>query len=225
MHTITKKYTVKSLNLGKIETHTYGKQTFDTAIRKKSLQEPIFLSKIGLVGDEHAYKQHGGEDKALCLYPYDYYTYWEDILSNVDNTAIFGENVTVIGLTEDVACIGDVFSYGEAVIQVTEPRVPCYKLAARYEVPDMVNRMVDKGYTGFMFRVLQEGIVTPTDELILKENHPQQVTVSMVNEVRYKDRENVTKIEHILAVEELAGSMRETLEKQLKSIRNKNATN
>lgn len=208
------KYQVKSLNVGKIEKLTYGKRTFESAIRKKSVQEPIFLSKTGFIGDEQAYEHHGGEDKALCLYPYDYYSYWSKILKNFSNISLFGENLTVEGLKEDDAHIGDIFAFGEAVIQVSEPRNPCYKLAAKYEVPNMVIRMRDTGYTGFLLRVLKEGMVTTNDDLVLLEEHPQRVSVSLVNDVKFFDRFNKEKLEKVLSVDALSESLRAILLKQ-----------
>ncbi|MFE7084063.1 MOSC domain-containing protein [Priestia megaterium] len=74
-------------------------------------------------------------------------------MKNSVETALFGENITSIGLTEENAHVGDVFAFGEAVIPVSEPRNPCYKFAAKYKVPDMVIKMRDTGYTGFLFRV------------------------------------------------------------------------
>ena len=208
------KYKVRSLNVGKIEELTYGRRTFESAIRKQSVQEPIFLSKIGLIGEEQAYKGHGGVDKALCLYPYDHYAYWGDILSNFSETALFGENLTVEGLLEDNAHIGDVFSFGEAVIQISEPRNPCSKLAAKYDVPDLVIRVRDTGYTGFLLRVLKEGFVTPNDDLELIEPHPQQVSVALVNDVKFFDKFNKEKLEKILSVDALSESYRADLLKR-----------
>lgn len=207
-------YRVKSLNIGKIEIHTYGKRSFESAIRKQSINEPVFLGKMGLQGDEQAFKDHGGEDKALCLYPYDYYSYWDGILAKMEDTALFGENLTVVGLTEKHAHIGDIFSFGEAVIQVSEPRNPCYKLAAKYEVPDLVVRMRHTGYTGFLFRVLEEGNVCQQDNLVLLEPHAKQVPVSLVNDVKFFDKLNKEKLEKVLAVDALSPSLRSSLLKE-----------
>jgi len=208
------RYQVKSLNLGKIETHTYGKRIFESAIRKQLINKPVFLGKMGLQGDEQAFKDHGGLDKALCLYPYDYYGYWNGIFERMEEVALFGENVTVVGLTEQKAHIGDVFSFGGAVIQVTEPRNPCYKLAAKYDVPDLVVRMRDTGYTGFLLRVLEEGNVCQQDDLVLLEPHAEQVPVSLVNDVKFFDKFNKEKLEKVLAVDALSTSLRSTLLKQ-----------
>ncbi|MBY0074557.1 MOSC domain-containing protein [Priestia aryabhattai] len=210
-------YQVQSLNYGKIETFTYGKRTFQSAIRKTAADEPVFLSKLGLEGDEQAYKDHGGVDKALCLYPYDYYEYWNNIIQNPVKTALFGENITTVGLTERNAHVGDIFAFGESIIQVSEPRNPCYKLAAKYEVPDIVVKMRDTGYTGFLFRVLKEGIVSVQDDLILLEKDPNEVSISAVNDVKFKDRFNKEKLDRVLQAEALSTSLREILLKQFRS--------
>ncbi|MED4002797.1 MOSC domain-containing protein [Priestia aryabhattai] len=210
-------YQVQSLNYGKIETLTYGKRTFQSAIRKTAADEPVFLSKLGLEGDEQAYKDHGGVDKALCLYPYDYYEYWNNIIQNPVKTALFGENITTVRLTERNAHVGDIFAFGESIIQVSEPRNPCYKLAAKYEVPDIVVKMRDTGYTGFLFRVLKEGIVSVQDDLILLEKDPNEVSISAVNDVKFKDRFNKEKLDRVLQAEALSTSLREILLKQFRS--------
>ncbi|WP_019152544.1 MOSC domain-containing protein [Robertmurraya massiliosenegalensis] len=210
-------YEIKSLNIGRVETLTYGKRTFESAIRKQSVTEAIYLSKTGLSDDEHAYEHHGGEDKALCLYPYDHYPYWRDIVHHFSETALFGENITVEGLTEENACIGDTFTFGEAIIQVSEPRNPCYKLAAKYEVPDMVVRMRDTGYTGFLFRVLKEGYVKPGEPLVLLERDPGKVSVALINDVKFFDRYNKEKLEKVLSVRALSESFRNSFLKQYES--------
>ncbi|UNL83266.1 MOSC domain-containing protein [Priestia koreensis] len=210
-------YDVKSLNIGKIETLTYGTKTFESAIRKGAVIEPIFLSEIGLQGDEQAYKHHGGVEKALCLYPHEHYAHWQPILSNMVETALFGENITTVGLTEENTHIGDTFSYGEAIIQVTEPRNPCAKLATKYDVSDLVLQVRDSGYTGFLFRVLKEGMVSPQDKLVLLRPDPHAVSVALVNDVKFFDKKNKEKLQKVLAVEGLAESLRVTLEKQYQS--------
>ncbi|WJE17016.1 MOSC domain-containing protein [Halobacillus sp. ACCC02827] len=207
------RYVLQALNYGKVETLTYGGKTFESAIRKAASVAPVYLTKVGLAGDEQAYKDHGGEDKALCLYPYDYYPYWKDIVKDPPETALFGENLTCVGLTEEKGHVGDVYAFGEAVIQISEPRNPCYKLAAKYAVPDMVLRMRDTGFTGFLFRVLKEGYVSSEDVLLLMEKG--DVSIAEVNEVKFHDRYNKEKLKRVLASEPLAESTKVPLRKQL----------
>lgn len=99
-------FQVKSINIGKVENLSYGKTVISTAIRKRSVQGRIFLTKIGLIGDEQAYKDHGGKDKALCVYSYNRYAYWNNIIHNMIDDSLFEENITVYGLTEEKVHIG-----------------------------------------------------------------------------------------------------------------------
>lgn len=216
----TQQYTVKSLNAGKIDTYTYGKKVYQSAINKQPIEGSALLSKVGLVCDEQAYEHHGGENKALCLYPYDYYDYWRPMFKNMVDVALFGENLTVAGLTEEKAHIGDIFSFGEAIIQVSEPRNPCYKLAAKYEMPKLIIKVRKTGYTGFLFRVLKEGMVSKNDPLTLLEAHPQKVSVALVNDVKFHDRFNPEKVERVLQVQELSESMRVAIQEQFRSGKN-----
>jgi MOSC domain-containing protein YiiM len=207
-------FQLKSINTGTVETLSFKDKSFPSAVKKRPIQETQFINEMGFLADEQAYEGHGGVDKALCAYPYDHYEYWRDRLHNFSETALFGENLTIIGLTEDKACVGDVYAFGETRIQITEPRTPCYKLAAKYDVPDLAAKMSDTGYTGFMFRVLKEGNVSPDDELTLIEQHPKQVTISFINHVKFVDRFNKEKLEKVLAVDEISEALRSTLMKQ-----------
>ncbi|TDL31543.1 MOSC domain-containing protein [Jeotgalibacillus sp. S-D1] len=200
--------------MGKIETITYGNKTFDSAIRKKAIMQPAWLGKTGFAEDEQAYEHHGGTEKAVCLYPYDYFEYWQDLLGHLDHDALFGENLSTLGLTENNTHAGDIFQLGDAIIQVTEPRQPCYKLAAKYSVPDMVARMQHSGYTGWMYRVIKEGFVSPGDNLFLLKQDPQRISIAYINEVKFNKQASVEQINSILAVDALSATLRDSLLKR-----------
>ncbi|MGE6376051.1 MOSC domain-containing protein [Peribacillus muralis] len=210
-------YEVKSLNMGKTETYHFGKKVYRSAIKKSPVDGPVFLSRVGLAGDEQAYEHHGGENKALCLYPFDHYEHWRPAFQNMVDIALFGENLTVTGLTEDKAHIGDIFSLGEAIIQISEPRNPCYKLAAKYEVPSLIVQVRNTGYTGFLLRVLKEGMISPNDPMELIEPHPLKVSVALVNDVKFHDRFNRDKVDQVLQVKELSESLHLAIKEQFDS--------
>jgi MOSC domain-containing protein YiiM len=126
--------------------------------------------------------------------------------------------LTVKGLVEEDVCIGDVFQLGEAVVQVSQPRQPCFKLAKKYNVEDLPLRVQNTGYTGFYLRVLKEGWVTRESRLQLLSRHPLGVTVSFANHIKYHDKYNQKGIERILGVQELSESWRTTLLKRLKNV-------
>ncbi|SET05724.1 MOSC domain-containing protein YiiM [Salinibacillus kushneri] len=209
-------FPLQSINVGKVETLQYGEKTLKTAMRKQPITGPAYINKVGFVADQQEFKKHGGTEKALCLYPSEHYSYWRDILQGIEvHTSLFGENLSSIGITEDNTHIGDIFKFGETVIQVTEPRTPCHKIATRYNVPDLERKMRDKGNTGFLLRVLEEGYVNPDDTLQLIETDAHEVPVSFVNHVKFFDPKNPAKIEKILAVDGLSKTLRRSLEKRI----------
>ncbi|MNT03956.1 6-N-hydroxylaminopurine resistance protein [compost metagenome] len=126
-----------------------------------------------------------------------------------------GENLTIKGLLETDVCIGDVFELGKAIVQVSQPRQPCYKLTIRHGVPDMLLKVQQTGYTGFYFRVLEEGVVTKDDGLSLLHRHPKEITVSFANRIMHREKDNIEGIKQILEVEELSLNWRNTFLKRL----------
>ncbi|MFT9847045.1 MOSC domain-containing protein [Aneurinibacillus sp. REN35] len=209
-----------ALNIGKPKTQTYQGREIETGIHKDPVQGRIYLSTLNLDGDGQAdLVHHGGVDKALCAYPHEHYSYWEKDIGQTLSYGAFGENLTTKGLSEDEVCIGDIFCFGEAFIQISQPRRPCFKVAARYNVPDFTLRIQRTGYTGFYFRVLKEGWVAPDSPLHLIERHPAGVSVTFANQCKYHDISNVQALQTLLAVRELSASWRAGFEKQLEALK------
>lgn len=212
-------YTIVSMNVGKPKTITSGGKDVVTGIYKEPVDRPLFLSKTNLDGDGQAdLVHHGGEDKAVCVYPYDHYSYWVKELNRPLTYGAFGENLTVDGLVEEVVCIGDIYQIGEAVVQVSQPRQPCFKLAKRYNVVDLPVKFQNTGYTGYYFRVLREGLVTPESKLELVERNAKGITVSFANRVMHHDKDDVAGIRRMLEVEELSANWKKTFHKRLEGI-------
>lgn len=210
---------IQSLNVGKPRDLQFGKKEVSTGINKKPVAKPVYLSKLNFEGDGQAdLVNHGGHDKAVCAYPSEHYPFWEEELGKPLEMSAFGENLTLRGLTEDELCIGDSFQIGEAVIQVSQPRQPCFKLSLIHERKDMPVLIQDKGYTGFYFRVLKEGIVSPSDELVHISRPALAITVTEANRLMHHDKGDLEGIQTILEVDELSGSWRKTFLKRLKGI-------
>ncbi|KXZ22709.1 MOSC domain-containing protein [Bacillus nakamurai] len=202
-------YSVLSINLGKPELHEFAGKQVESGIVKRPAASPVMLLKTHFEGDGQAdLKHHGGPDKAVCVYPAEHYPYWENALGRKLPAAAFGENVTVKGLPEQDVWIGDVFQLGEAVVQVSQPRQPCVKLALKYEVQDMVLQVQKTGFTGFYFRVLEEGRVDPRPELKRLSRGKEGISVWYANKVNYRDKHNLSAIEEILREEALSESWR-----------------
>lgn len=147
-----------------------------SAIYKNPVSGPVWLGANGLEGDAQAAKSvHGGPDKAANCYPSEHYLLWREThgLETMVGGA-FGENFTTAGLLEDTVCIGDVYCAGEVIVQVSQPRGPCFKLNRRWHSTDLMDRAIHSGRVGWYFRVLQEGRVEAGQPLELVERlHPE----------------------------------------------------
>ncbi len=204
-----------ALQVGRTSALRSGRKVVPSAFVKCHVVGTVWLSELGLGGDEQAdLKAHGGPDKAVCVYPSEHYAYWAERLARALPEAAFGENFTTRGLTENTVHIGDVFEVGEATVQVSQPRQPCFKLAARHEEPKLALWVQETGRTGFYFRCLEPGWVASDQTVTLVERSPYGVTVVEANRVMYQDQDNAAGTERLLAVPELSGSWRKMLEKR-----------
>ncbi len=160
------------------------------AWRSATLKEPQegarLLSFLGVDGDEQADREnHGGEEKAVLLYSGSHYARWNEEFPGAGfGGGGFGENLTVDFIEEDIA-IGDVLRIGGATVEISQPRVPCWKQAWRWGIEDLVERMQGTGRTGFYARVLEPGDVRKGDEVLVLSNPYPDVTVARLNRVRY----------------------------------------
>jgi MOSC domain-containing protein YiiM len=150
-----------------------------SAIDKQPVEvETLALDWTNLEGDRQAdLRVHGGRDKAVYAYPSDHWPAWSVEEGREFGPASFGENLTLAGWTEDQVCIGDVWAWGEARLQISQPRGPCYKLEMHTGRDGMIERMRANGRTGWYLRVLQLGTVPTAGPLRIVERHPAGVTV------------------------------------------------
>ncbi|TLS49877.1 MOSC domain-containing protein [Paenibacillus antri] len=205
-----------SLNVGKPTTVLYKGREVVTAIAKSPVAGPLRLDAAPLPGDEQADAvHHGGPDKAICAYCYEHYPYWERTIGKPLSPGAFGENFTLLGATEDEVRIGDTFRLGDALLQVSQPRVPCFKLSARHERPTLEAEVTASGFTGFYLRVLNPGAVAAGDRLRLETPHPAGVTVAEANRIMHRDKRDAAGLRRLLDVDALADSWRSQLSKRL----------
>lgn len=205
-----------SLNIGLPKEVTYGGKVIHTGINKKQVKEPVYLSFVKFNGDGQAdLVHHGGVDKAVCVYTGDHYPYWEKELNQNLVYGAFGENITVSGMREEDVCIGDTFELGQAIVQVTQPRQPCFKLAKKYNIPKLPLYFQETGYTGFYFRVLKEGWVSSVDTLKRLQSDPKGVSLAFANRIMHKEKQNIEGVKRILEVNALSSSWRKSFEKRI----------
>lgn len=202
------------------ELHYSNGRSMITGIEKRKVQE-VYLSARGFEGDDVADKKHhGGPDRAVCLYPAEHYIQWEQELGKPLPTAAFGENLTVTNMLEADICIGDIYKIGNAIIQVTQGRVPCSTIDKYAEANILLKRLIETGYTGFLARVLEEGTICADSKIELVEKHPEGISVLHCNEVYFKNKDALA-MKRIQVVDALAEDWKQKLEKRIQLLQSK----
>lgn len=194
-----------SISAGKVKSLTSlvneGSPVISSAIHKtpiSSLQRPnqVKVLKLGIEGDEQSNLQvHGGIDKAIYVYPVEHYPFWKDCLIRQNHLepstelmhGYFGENLTVEGFNESQVYIGDKWYIGDAILQITDMREPCYKLNIKMNFKAAVRTMVQSGFSGWYLRVLQIGSIKAGDE-IKEEAGSRQMSITSQNETFYRQK-------------------------------------
>lgn len=211
---------IVSLNiLGKPEILVADHQSVKTAYRKVPIEaDNIELGMTSFAGDMvQDKKHHGGNDKAICCYNSDHFIKWKNELDFDLGPAAFGENLTLKG---ESACernvyIGDRYQLGEAVVEISEPRGPCFVIGIRYNYKRFPLHLQQTGLTGYYLRTIKPGLVCKTDQLVHLSSHPEKISVMDVNHVRYHDPENKEWIERLVNLKELSADWHEMFEKKL----------
>jgi MOSC domain-containing protein YiiM len=173
---------VISVNVGLPRTVAWKGQVVTTGIFKAPVDGRVPVRTLNLDGDRQAdLSVHGGPNKAIYAYPSEHYDFWRSELPGMELPwGMFGENFTTEGLLEQAVNIGDQFRLGSAVAMVTQPRVPCYKLAAKFGREDIIKRFLASGRSGFYLKVVQEGEVGAGDRIELMSRDGHAVTVADV---------------------------------------------
>jgi ferredoxin-NADP reductase/MOSC domain-containing protein YiiM len=176
-----------SVNVGLPRDVTWNGKTVRTAIWKSPVEGRRMVRKLNIVGDGQGdLAGHGGEQRAVFVYQMDSYHYWESFLGRNDFAfGQFGENFTVEGLLDNEVCIGDRYRVGDAIFEVTQPRVTCYRVGIRTNEPRMPALLVAHHRPGFYFRVLQEGEVGAGDDIVKIDDDPERITVADVDALLY----------------------------------------
>lgn len=176
-----------STNLGNPTTFTWNGRQEQTGIFKRPVAEPLQLTKTEVAADTVVDRvHHAGVDKACYLFSADHYPYWKDKYPSLDwNWGMFGENLTVSGLDESHLRIGDIFRVGTAVVQVSQPREPCYKLGIRFGTQQVLKQFIDHARPGTYVRILEEGQVNNGDQFVLEERSTNELTVELFYRLLY----------------------------------------
>jgi MOSC domain-containing protein YiiM len=204
-----------SINAGLPRRVAWGGKTVTTSIWKGPVSHAVRVSALNIAGDRQSdLSVHGGADKAVYVYPSEHYSYWRRELPGMELPwGAFGENFTTAGLTEEFR-IGDRLRIGSAEFAVTQPRMPCYKLAIRFGRADIVKRFLKSGRTGFYLSVVREGVVEPGDAIEL-DSKGESLAVSDIVRLYATDSENQEMLMRATRLEGLPESWRDYFRKRL----------
>lgn len=203
-----------SLNVGLPRDVPWRTETVHTAVWKSPVSGPRRVRRLNIDGDGQGdLTGHGGKHRAVLVYQIESYHFWREQLNRNDFTyGQFGENFTVDGLSDKDVCIGDRYRIGNALFEVTQPRVTCYRVGIRMNEPRMASLLVAHGRPGFYLRVLEEGEVAAGDEIVREAVGTEQMTVAEIDALLYMPGHPLDKLQRALRIPALSAGWRASLE-------------
>lgn len=209
---------IVSLQTGRAASHIHqghadGKpMAWTTAFFKTPVAGPVLVTRLGLAGDEQADREnHGGPDKAVLAYSAEHYPAWRLHLNLPEMPfGSFGENLTMAGLDEQGVCIGDTWRSGDVLLQVTQPRQPCWKMSRRWQIADLARQVIANGKSGWYLRVLAGGELAAPAPLELVSRPHRQWTIARASELMHHRKDDLAAAE-LAALPELSAAWKEVL--------------
>ena len=207
-----------STNIAKPSTIFWKGKEVLTGIYKNPTTEPIFLGNQGVQNDEISDKNvHGGEFKACYLFSADHYEYWKSLYPKLNwNWGMFGENLTVSGLNEKDLQIGDIYEIGSSIVQVTQPRQPCFKFGVKFGSQHVIKQFIDYGFSGTYVRILEEGFIKSNDSVDLVQKAKNSISTWQLFKLLYHTQKNQEHIKLIIDNNALPKRKRDKLKAFLK---------
>lgn len=187
-----------------------------TGIFKKTVDGSIGVHELGIEGDGQAdLINHGGIDKSVLSYSADNFRLWNEEYQTTDFTpGSFGENLTLENIGEEDVCIGDRWKFGEVILEVSQPRMPCAKLSRRWSRPDLHKRVIQTRLSGWYYRVVQTGIIEAGLSIELIERKHPEWTIMRANDIRYERESSKEETLELASLPELSASWQDPLRKR-----------
>src|SRR4051812_47069449 len=215
-----------SVNVGLPRDITWQGKTVHTSVWKTPVHGARMVRRLNIDGDGQGdLAGHGGEHRAVYVYQAESYQYWREQLRRDDFVwGQFGENFSVDGLPDAEVCIGDRYRIGGALLEVTQPRVTCYRLGIRMNEPEIAALLVRHGRPRFYFRVIEEGEVKAGDEIARISSGPERMSVSEINALLYLPGHPRDRLEHAIRIPALSAGWRRAFEALLQQSKDAGAT-
>jgi MOSC domain-containing protein YiiM len=205
---------VQSLNIAMPRLIEYKGEKVLTGIYKRATDAPLMARKLNIDGDRQAdLNLHGGLDKAVYAFPSEHYAYYQAELGQASwEPGQFGENLTTEGLLESAVRIGDRLRIGDTLLEISQPRSPCYKFAIKMGTAEAIAVCINSARTGFYLRVLTEGLIRAGDEIEIEYSDASAPTVEEIHRLYYLDRKNVDGLIRAVNCDRLASAFKNEFE-------------
>ena len=211
-------YKIKDIYAGHEQTFEKKQKTYKTSYKKQPILTSQYVNSLGLENDMQSDKEnHGGEDKAICVYTQGSYDFFKEKHNIELPTCALGENITLLDGEDRDFCLGDRFSCGEAIFEISQPRQPCWIISSILGIKKLTALIVKEGKSGFYLRVIKEGKISPNDEFKLLERKNEKLNIEYINRCYYNAKEHQEEIKELLECTELSASYRADLEKRYKN--------
>jgi MOSC domain-containing protein YiiM len=207
-----------STNIAKPTTFTWNGQQVTTGIYKIPTNEAIYLGKENVKDDEVSDRNvHGGTFKACYLFSAEQYPYWQKLYPKLSwSYGMFGENLTVSGFDETQVLIGNIYKVGHALVQITQPREPCFKFGYKFGTQDVLKQFIEHGFPGTYIKVLKEGFVKTGNEFVLVESAKNSLSVSEFFNLLFSKEKNQMVLKTAIENEAIPSDKRNKLKAYLK---------
>jgi len=186
-----------STNIGEPTTFLWNGKEEKTGIYKLPVDQPIFLTKNDVLTDEVSNRlNHGGYYKACYVFSAEQYPYWKNLYPHLDwNWGMFGENLTVADFDENQVYLGDIYQLGEALVQVSQYREPCYKLGVKFGTQQILKQFISHGFGGTYLSILEEGQVNVNDVFKLVERPEKTISVARLFQLVHAKEKDLKLVE------------------------------
>ena len=208
---------ILSINVSEPQKVTFNGKELITSIYKKPVSNKVTVSSQGIEGDRQAdLTVHGGYDKAVYAYSYTHYRTWSEKLnSNFTEYGLVGENLTIDDFNEEDINIGDQFKINECLLQVSQPRIPCYKIGIKLNSRDFPRMFSQSGLLGSYLRVIHDGEITPGDEIQKVHAEDNSMSIRDVSNLLFVDVKNIELMKKALDIKPLTEEIKEKFRERL----------
>ncbi len=208
---------ILSINVSEPQKVIFNGKELITSIYKKPVTNKVQVTSQGIEGDRQAdLAVHGGYDKAVYAYSYSHYQMWgEKLGKKYDEYGLVGENLTIDVFDENHINIGDKFKINNCILQVSQPRIPCYKVGIKMNSRDFPKMFSQSGFLGSYFRVIQEGIIETNDEIEKVDSETDSMSLKDISNLLFVDVKNIDLMNKALSIDSLTEEIKEKFRERL----------